>query len=207
MQMAAEVDENRILTQPSFVLNLVKSRRHPSQSCWSGPSSDESGSCFSGWTKQSAKCMSPESEIPDNFYGWRGGVRIFSISNWFYWKWGFWCIPTLRFCVVQPCIFSLGKHHFQKNNFCEKNWMFCPMGPNLPCTRGTTIKTGILTHHRVLVGTLYSWNGRPRVVPWPLLFEGVVQKSPINHHYFWVCMHEAVSNACAGWEYHESHGV
>ena len=39
---------------------------------------------------------------------------------------------------------------------------------------------------RILVGTLNPWNGRPRVVPWPILFERVAKKCPVNHHYSWV---------------------
>ena len=38
-----------------------------------------------------------------------------------------------------------------------------------------------------LVGALNAWNGRLEVVPWPILFEKVVPKRQINHHYFWVC--------------------
>ena len=30
--------------------------------------------------------------------------------------------------------------------------------------------------YRILVGTLNPWNGRPRVVPWPILFERVAKK-------------------------------
>ena len=39
---------------------------------------------------------------------------------------------------------------------------------------------------RILVGTLNPWNGHPRVLPWPILFGRVAQKSPVNHHYSWV---------------------
>ena len=41
---------------------------------------------------------------------------------------------------------------------------------------------------RILVGTLNPWNGHPRVLPWPILFGRVAKKSPVNHHYSWVCI-------------------
>ena len=46
----------------------------------------------------------PDSEIGGRFYGWRGDDFRICFFNGFDWKWeGGWCIPTLRFCVVQPC--------------------------------------------------------------------------------------------------------
>ena len=40
------------------------------------------------------------------------------IFNGFCWKWGFWCIPSSVFCVVQPCrVFFSEKHSFS-----EKHW-------------------------------------------------------------------------------------
>ena len=41
--------------------------------------------------------------------------------------------------------------------------------------------------YEVLVGTLKAGNGQSKVVPWPILVEGVVSKRQINRHYFWVC--------------------
>ena len=40
--------------------------------------------------------------------------------------------------------------------------------------------------YRILVGTLNPWNCRPGVVPWPILFQRVAKKCPVNHHYSWV---------------------
>ena len=39
---------------------------------------------------------------------------------------------------------------------------------------------------RIWVSTLNLRNGRPRLVPWAILFERVVLKRPVNHLYFWV---------------------
>ena len=38
----------------------------------------------------------------------------------------------------------------------------------------------------IMVGTRNVWNGRRTILARPILFERVVQKRPINHHYFWV---------------------
>ena len=35
----------------------------------------------------------------------------FWLFNGFYWKWGFWCIPSPVFCVVQPCLFCVSEKH------------------------------------------------------------------------------------------------
>ena len=40
---------------------------------------------------------------------------------------------------------------------------------------------------RILVGTLNPWNGRPRVVPWPILLERVVSKPQNSRPYLLVC--------------------
>ena len=42
--------------------------------------------------------------------------------------------------------------------------------------------------YRILVGTLNPWNGRPRVVPWPILFERVVSKPQNSRPYLLVCI-------------------
>ena len=75
-----------------------------------------------------------------------GFVLIF---NWFSWKWGFWCIPSSVFCVVQPCrvlFFRRKTAPFRKiQMFNDFQIIFHQKGPNLLLTRGTIIKTGILT--------------------------------------------------------------
>ena len=53
--------------------------------------------------------------------------------------------------------------------------------------------------YRILVGGLNPWNGRPKVVPWPILFERVVPKRPVNHHYFWVCRNSDGWSWFYGW--------
>ena len=40
--------------------------------------------------------------------------------------------------------------------------------------------------YKILVGAPNAWNGRPKVVPWPISFEKIIPKRQINHHYFWV---------------------
>ena len=73
------------------------------------------------------------------------------IFNELCWKWWFWCIPSSVICVVQPCrglFFSPGKHNFSQKKqrfFADLQMIVHQNGPNLLLTRGTTIKTGILT--------------------------------------------------------------
>ena len=66
-----------------------------------------------------------------------------------WWKWGFWCIPSSVFGLVQPCrrLFFLSKTTlFRKKHLFEHFQLFFHKnGPNLLLTWGTTIKTGILT--------------------------------------------------------------
>ena len=73
----------------------------------------------------------------------------------FYWKWGVWIGNEgfgasqfgLRFGAALPGDFFGEKHlFFVKNMFFDDFQMiFHQNGPNLLLTRGTTIKTGILT--------------------------------------------------------------
>ena len=105
----------------------------------------------------------------------------------FDWKWRFWCIPTLRFCDQHPCrgllfvcYVTWGKT-FVFNDFAMN---FHKNDPNLISTRGTINKTCILD--TITFWWVPAWNGRPKVVPWPSLFEKVVPKRQINHHYVWV---------------------
>ena len=71
------------------------------------------------------------------------------IFNGFVLKWGFWCIPSSVICVVQPCrgLFFLRKTPLFRKNMIIYDFqiIFHQNGPNLLLTRGTTIKTGILT--------------------------------------------------------------
>ena len=71
------------------------------------------------------------------------------IFNGFCWKWGFWCIPSSVFGLVQPCrgLFFLRKTTLLRKNiiFNDFQIIFYQNGPNLLLNRGTTIKTGILT--------------------------------------------------------------
>ena len=64
-------------------------------------------------------------------------------------KWGFWCIPSSVFGLVQPCrvfFFAEKQHCLEKTYFFyDFSLVFHENGPNLLLNRGTTIKTGILT--------------------------------------------------------------
>ena len=58
-----------------------------------------------------------------------------------------WVLPTLRFCVVQPCRAFFAEEHISLTEilFYDFAMVFEQRGPNLLFTRGPTIKTGILT--------------------------------------------------------------
>ena len=107
--------------------------------------------------------------------------RLVSGCVWFfnglYWKCRCRCISIL----------SEKQHCSYKSLFvCDCLLIFHQNGCNLLLTQGTTIKTAILTLVEVWWVALNPWNGRARVVPWPILFERVVPKRPVNHRYFWV---------------------
>ena len=67
----------------------------------------------------------------------------------FLWKWRFWFIPSSVFGLVQPCrgLFFRRKTTLLRKNIIVDDFqmIFYQNGPNVLLTRGTTIKTGILT--------------------------------------------------------------
>ena len=110
--------------------------------------------------------------------GWFQAFYFYFV-NGVAWKLWFGCIPNSDFCVVQPCRFVFTekqhgcnqKHGVQLfvNDFFSECTEFAIISRNQYQNRHPD-------PYRNLVGTLNPWNGRPRVVPWPILLERVVSK-------------------------------
>ena len=115
-------------------------------------------------------------------------IGFLMIFDWFCWKWGFWYIPSSVFGLVQPC---RGLFFRRKTALLRKNMIFDDFQLIFYfLLKWTWLGIKSRNHYqnrhpdpcRILAGTLNPWNRRPRVVPWPILFERVAKKCPVNHH-------------------------
>ena len=74
--------------------------------------------------------------------------RIFQFFTGFYWKWGFWCIPTPDDCDQHPgrgLFFFFESHFFGKNMiFSDFSMIFHQNDPKMIPKRGIIARTGIL---------------------------------------------------------------
>ena len=117
---------------------------------------------------------------------WNPDFQVFPIFYWFYLKIGVLVHPHSGRLFVG---FLAGAFFFVESHFWEKTCFFVVIfkclfikialkwykkGELLPELASWTLW--------ILVGALNAWNDRPKVVPWPILFEKVVPKRQINHH-------------------------
>ena len=114
------------------------------------------------------------------------------------WKWGFWCIPSSVCCVVQPCrgLFVCRKKWHLWKHAIVHDFQFSFLYTI------TKFAINSRNHYQnqhpdpciILVGTLNPWIGRPKVVPWAILFERVVSKHFNRRPYLLVCKQESTRN-------------
>ena len=145
--------------------------------------------------------LQADSNLVDNFYGWRGvDYWMFVDFQWNPLKMGVLVPPQLgpRYGAALP-----GAFFSQKNITFKKKHDFLGFSNDF-WLKWTWFAIKSRNHYqnrhpdpyRILVGTLNPWNGRPRVVPWPILFERFVPKRPDNHHYFRVCREDWFCISC-----------